>query len=48
MDRKVTEGNVFKDLGFTNEEAIALAVKVDAEIEKELKKDILKQEKVCI
>ena len=25
MDRKVTKGNVFKDLGFTDEEAIALA-----------------------
>jgi hypothetical protein len=33
MDRKVTKGNVFKDLGFTDEEAIALAMRVDLAVE---------------
>lgn len=29
MERKITKGNVFKDIGFTDEEAIALATRVD-------------------
>lgn len=33
---KVTKGNVFKDLGFTDEESIALAMRVDLAVEKEL------------
>jgi hypothetical protein len=33
MDRTVTKGNVFKDLGFSDEEAIALAMRVDLAVE---------------
>ena len=45
MDRKITKGNVFKDLGFTDEEAIALAMRVDlaVEIEKFIKRKGLTQ-----
>ena len=49
MDRKVTKGNVFKDLGFTDEEAIALAMRVDlaVEIEKFIKRKRLTQTKAA-
>jgi len=33
MKSKVTNGNVFRDLGFTEEESIALAMRVDLAIE---------------
>jgi len=49
MDRKTTKGNVFKELGFTNEEAIALAMRVDlaVEIEKFIKRRKLTQAKAA-
>ena len=49
MDRKITKGNVFKDLGFTDEEAIALAMRVDlaVEIEKFIKRKRLTQTKAA-
>ena len=49
MDMKVTKGNVFKDLGFTDEEAIALAMRVDlaVEIEKFIKRKRLTQTKAA-
>ena len=49
MDRKVTKGNVFKDLGFTDEEAIALAMRVDlaVEIEKFIKRKRMTQTKAA-
>ncbi len=49
MHRKTTKGNVFKDLGFTNEEAIALAMRVDlaVEIEKFIKRRKLTQAKAA-
>lgn len=33
MESKITKGNVFKDLGFTAEEAAALAMRVDLAVE---------------
>ena len=33
MKTKVTKGNVFKDLGFTDEESVALAMRVDLAVE---------------
>ena len=50
MDRKITKGNVFKDLGFTEEEAIALAMRVDlaVEIEKFIKRKRLTQTKAAV
>ena len=33
MKRKITKGNVFKDIGFTDAEAIALAMRVDLAVE---------------
>ena len=33
MKRKITKGNVFKDIGFTDAEAIALAMRVDLTVE---------------
>ena len=49
MDRTVTKGNVFKDLGFSDEEAIALAMRVDlaVEIEKFIKRKKLTQTKAA-
>jgi predicted XRE-type DNA-binding protein len=49
MYRKTTKGNVFKDLGFTDEEAIALAMRVDlaVEIEKFIKRRKLTQAKAA-
>jgi predicted XRE-type DNA-binding protein len=49
MRRKVTKGNVFKDIGFTDEEAIALAMRVDLaiEIEKFIKRKKLTQMKAA-
>ena len=49
MEMKVTKGNVFKDLGFTDEEAIALAMRVDlaVEIEKFIKRKRLTQTKAA-
>ena len=45
MDSKITKGNVFKDLGFTDEEAVALAMRVDlaVEIEKFIRRKKLTQ-----
>lgn len=49
MNRKVTKGNVFKDLGFTDEESVALAMRVDlaVEIEKFIKRKKLTQAKAA-
>ena len=49
MSRKVTKGNVFKHLGFTDEEAVALAMRVDLaiEIEKFIKRKKLTQAKAA-
>ena len=49
MDRTVMKGNVFKDLGFSDEEAIALAMRVDlaVEIEKFIKRKKLTQTKAA-
>ncbi len=49
MDRTVTKGNVFEDLGFSDEEAIALAMRVDlaVEIEKFIKRKKLTQTKAA-
>ena len=40
MSKKVTKGNVFKHLGFTDEEAVAYAMRVELaiEIEKSIKR----------
>jgi len=50
MERKITKGNVFKDIGFTDEEAIALAMRVDlaVEIEKFIKRKKLTQTKAAV
>lgn len=47
--RKVEKGNVFKDLGFSDEEAVALAMRVDLaiEIEKFIKRKKLTQTKAA-
>ena len=49
MKTKVTKGNVFKDLGFTDEESVALAIRVDlaVEIEKFIKRKKLTQMKAA-
>ncbi len=49
MQRKVTKGNVFKDLGFSDEEAVALAMRVDlaVEIEKFIRRKKLTQTKAA-
>ena len=49
IKRTVTKGNVFKDLGFTDEEATALAMRVDlaVEIEKFIKRRKLTQAKAA-
>lgn len=49
MRKKVTKGNVFKDLGFSDEEAVALAMRVDLaiEIEKFIKRKKLTQKKAA-
>ncbi len=45
MERTVTKGNVFKELGFTNEESTVLAMRVELaiEIEKFIKRKRLTQ-----
>jgi predicted XRE-type DNA-binding protein len=45
MEIKITQGNVFKDLGFSDEEAVALAMRVDlaVEIEKFVRRKKLTQ-----
>ena len=49
MKTKVTKGNVFKDLGFSDEESVALAMRVDlaVEIEKFIKRKKLTQMKAA-
>ncbi|MEO0996550.1 MAG: helix-turn-helix transcriptional regulator [Pseudomonadota bacterium] len=49
MRQKVTKGNVFKDLGFSGEEAVALAMRVELaiEIEKFIKRKKLTQVKAA-
>ena len=49
MKSKVTKGNVFKDLGFADEEAIALAMRVDlaVEIERFIKRKKFTQSKAA-
>ena len=49
MTTKITKGNVFKDLGFTDEEAVALAMRVDLaiEIERFIKRRKLTQMKAA-
>ncbi len=49
MQRRVTKGNVFNDIGFTDEEAIALAMRVDLaiEIEKFIRRKKLTQTKAA-
>ena len=49
MKSKVTKGNVFKDLGFTEEESVALAMRVElaVEIEKFIKRKKLTQTKAA-
>ena len=45
IETKITQGNVFKDLGFSDEEAVALAMRVDlaVEIEKFVRRKKLTQ-----
>ena len=49
MKTQITKGNVFKDLGFTDEESVALAMRVDlaVEIEKFIKRKKLTQIKAA-
>jgi predicted XRE-type DNA-binding protein len=49
MESKITKGNVFKDLGFSDEEAVALAMRVDlaVEIEKFVRRRSLTQTKAA-
>jgi len=49
MSKKVTKGNVFKHLGFTDEEAVAYAMRVELaiEIEKSIKRMKLTQAKAA-
>ena len=49
MQRKVKKGNVFNDLGFSDEEAVALAMRVDlaVEIEKFIKRKKMTQTKAA-
>lgn len=49
MEVTVTRGNVFKDLGFSKEEAVALAMRVDlaVEIEKFIKRKKMTQVKAA-
>lgn len=49
MQTKVTKGNVFRDLGFSVEESIALAMRVDLaiEIEKYIRQNKLTQTKAA-
>ena len=49
MKTKVTKGNVFKEIGFTDEESVALAMRVDlaVEIEKFIKRKKLTQMKAA-
>lgn len=49
MESKITKGNVFKDLGFSDEEAVALAMRVDlaVEIEKFVRRKNLTQTKAA-
>jgi len=49
VKKTITKGNVFKDLGFTEEESVALAMRVDlaVEIEKFIKRKKLTQTKAA-
>ena len=49
MKKTITKGNVFKDLGFTEEESVALAMRVDlaVEIEKFIRRKKLTQTKAA-
>ena len=49
MKTKITKGNVFKDLGFTDEESAALEMRVDlaVEIEKFIRRKKLTQTKAA-
>ena len=49
MNTMVTKGNVFRDLGFTEEESIALAMRVDLaiEIDKFIRRNKLTQSKAA-
>ena len=49
MNVTTTKGNVFKDLGFSDEEAVALAMRVDLalEIEKFIKRKRMTQTKAA-
>ena len=49
MQQRVTKGNVFEDLGFSDEEAAAFAMRVDLaiEIEKFIKRNKLTQTKAA-
>ena len=49
MKIRVTKGNVFKDIGFTDEESVALAMRVDlaVEIKKFIKRKKLTQVKAA-
>jgi predicted XRE-type DNA-binding protein len=49
MESKITKGNVFKDLGFSDEEAAALSMRVDlaVEIEKFVRRKNLTQTKAA-
>lgn len=49
MESRITKGNVFKDLGFTDEEAVALAMRVDLalEIERFVRRQNLTQTKAA-
>ena len=49
MESKITKGNLFNDLGFTPEEAAALAMRVDlaVEIEKFVRRKNLTQTKAA-
>ena len=49
MERKISKGNVFKDLGFSDEEAAALSMRIDlaVEIEKFVRRKNLTQTKAA-
>lgn len=49
LESKTTQGNVFKDIGFSDEEAAALAMRVDlaVEIEKFVRRKNLTQTKAA-
>ena len=49
MEVTVTKGNVFRELGFSDEEAVALAMRIDlaVEIEKFIKRNKMTQTKAA-